>query len=59
MSRLRVQAVSTIPRDKQVRDYDQLSPIAKQVLAEFANDRTAIMVSSRVATSFDRDEVNT
>lgn len=56
-TRLKVQPVSTIPRNTQVRDYDQLSPRAKQVLAELTNERAAITVSSRVAACFDRDEV--
>jgi hypothetical protein len=56
-SRLSAQPVSTIPRNTQVRDYDQLSPRAKQVLAELTTERTAITVSSRVAACFDRDEI--
>lgn len=57
MTSIRVQPVSTIPRNTQVRDYDQLSPMAKQVLAEFANERTAVTVSSRVTAYFDRNEI--
>ena len=58
-SRLSSQQVSTIPRNTQVRDYDQLSPRAKQPLAKLTNtnERTAITVSLRVAACFDRDEI--
>jgi len=54
MSRLTVQPVGSVSRDEQVRDYDQLDPIVKQFLAEFADDGTAIPVPPRVARCFDK-----
>jgi hypothetical protein len=56
-SRIRVRPVSTVPRNTQVRDYDQLSPKAKRVFADVAAERTTVTVPSRVAACFDRDEI--
>lgn len=46
-----------ISRDRQVRDYDQLDPKAKQFLAERAEEGTAITVPPRVARCFERSEI--
>jgi hypothetical protein len=54
---LTVQPIRTVSSDRQVRDYDQLEPPAKQFLAELTDDGTAITVPPRVARCFNRREV--
>ncbi|GAA0240485.1 hypothetical protein ACFFQF_30675 [Haladaptatus pallidirubidus] len=54
---LAVEPVSTIHCDKQVRDYDQLNPTAKQTLAELTAEESEIVVSSQIAAGFTRNEI--
>lgn len=54
---LTAEPVSTIHCDKQVRDYDQLSPTAKQTLAELSAEETEVVVSSQIAAGFTQNEI--
>jgi hypothetical protein len=56
-SQLTVHPVKTVPCDRQVRDYDQLDPTAKQYFAELESNKTAAMIPAQVAASFDCGEV--